>query len=100
MKLKNNKGGRMRMAWQTWAIIALLVISYYQYSNPEKANEMLDPAWGAVKDFIGNNNPMNNEDGGSICPDINEPVCGNGQSYKNSCEAALDGILQVTPGAC
>jgi len=104
MKLLKHKGGRRIMAMQTWIIIALLALSYYQYANPEKANDMLDPVWGSVKDFISNNNPVGNNDDtnvGVTCPDVSEPVCGsNGEVYKNSCEAALDGQLEVTPGTC
>ena len=102
MKAINNKGGKGRMSMQVWIIIILLVTSYYQYSSPDKANNTLNPIWGPVKDFIGNNNPL---DGGkyatSVCPNVDAPVCGNnGKSYPNSCEAALDDVLQVTPGAC
>lgn len=91
------------MSIAMWIIIILLAISFYQYSNPEKANDMLEPGWGKIKDFVDNNNPLNNStfDTAGICPDINEPVCGDdGSSYKNPCEAVLAGILEVTPGAC
>lgn len=89
------------MGWQIWVIIALLALSFYQYNSPEKANAQLQPLWGPVKDFIGNNNPIKGSNKSSLCPDTNEPVCGeNGQTYNNICEAALADVLKVTPGAC
>jgi len=89
------------MSATTWIIIGLLVISYYQYSNPEKANAMLSSVWGPVHDFISNKSPIGNNNQASICPDVTAIVCGNDKNtYKNSCEAALKGVVEVTPGAC
>ncbi len=91
------------MTWYTWVIIALLIISFYQYSNPAKANEMLKSVWGPVDSFITKNNPIGNNslsDAAVTCPTTDEPVCGDGTTYKNSCFAALEGILEVTPGSC
>ena len=83
-----------------WIIIILLIVSYFQYSNPIKTNSMLNPVWGTVKDYVDNNNLLKRNFTGA-CPDVAEVVCGNnGISYKNSCEAALAGILEVSPGAC
>ena len=90
------------MSATTWIIIILLLISFYQYHNPEKANGILKPVWGPVKDFVDTNNPLGSKNSTSgICPDTNDLVCGNnGITYVNSCEAALDGVSAVTPGAC
>ena len=95
------------MSTTTYIIIGLIILSYFQYSSPEKTNKMLDSVWGPVKGFIGQNNPLgagtdkeDSNSGGVTCPDTNEPVCGNGKTYKNSCEAALDGVFEMTPGAC
>jgi len=91
------------MDMKVWFIIGLLVVSYYQYSNPEKANGLLNPIWGNVKEFLGKNSPIGNKQNSSgvTCPDTNDLVCGtNGVTYKNSCEAALAGMLEVTPGNC
>lgn len=85
------------MSATTWIIAILLVISYYQYSNPTKANEMLTPIWGPVHGFISNKIPSGEN---SVCPDITDTVCGNGVTYKNPCEAALKGVSEVVPGAC
>ena len=90
------------MSATTWIIIALLLISFYQYNSPDKANATLKVVWGPVKDFIDTNNPLGSKNSTSgVCPDTNDPVCGNnGITYVNSCEAALDGVSAVTPGAC
>jgi hypothetical protein len=89
------------MAVQTWIIAALLVISYYQYTSPTEANEMLKPIWSPVKDFVGNKAPNLSGGEDTVCPDTVAEVCGNdGVTYKNSCEAALKGIVEVTAGAC
>jgi len=90
------------MSATTWIIIGLLVLSYYQYSSPEKANAMLSSVWGPVHDFISNKSPLGNTNNqASPCPDVTATVCGNDKNtYKNSCEAALKGVLEVTPGAC
>jgi len=99
----NNKGGRFKMGWQTWVIIGLLVLSYLQYTNAEKTNNFIKPVWGKVHDFLDKNNPLS---GGSVtvstvqCPDYEEPVCADGKTYKNSCEAAVAGKTEVTPGVC
>ena len=97
-----HKGGKGKMSLTTWVVIILIGISFYQYSNPDKANGMLQPVWGPVKDFIDTNNPLGGKNNVSgICPDTNDPVCGdNSKNYKNTCEAALDGVLTVTPGVC
>jgi len=89
------------MGVSTWIIIILVAVSFYQYSSPEKANMQLKPVWGPVKEFIGGNNPLNKSNKSSVCPDTDEPVCGeNGQTYRNICEAAISDVLKVTPGAC
>ena len=82
------------MAISKWIIVILLVVSFYQYNSPDKANKTLEPIWGPVNNFIGENNPFgNNKNESSICPDIDAQVCGdNGKPYKNSCEAALDDV--------
>ena len=100
--LRTSSRMRVKMSATTWIIIALLAISYYQYSNPDKANAMLSSVWGPVHDFISNKTPIgNNNNQEGTCPDVTENVCGNnGISYKNSCEAALAGVSEVTPGAC
>ena len=92
------------MSTTTWIIAALLIASFYQYHNPEKANEMLKPVWGAVENIWSGNNFLGGSKANttvSQCPDDDNPVCGNdGKTYKNICEAAYADVLQVTPGAC
>ena len=89
-----------------WIIIIFLVsLSFYQFQNPTKSANMLDPYYGIVTEKIdGFNLPSlggsTEEEPISSCPDIDNPVCGNGVTYKNVCEAALKDVLQVTYGAC
>lgn len=86
------------MSWHTWIIIALVILSFYQYNQPEKSHELLEPIWGKVEELISwNSKPAVVEDG---CPETYTPVCGNGITYDNICKAALADVLQVTPGEC
>lgn len=96
------------MAWQTWMIIGLVILAYYQYTSPDKARELLKPVFGKVQEYLkspfGNTNaPKDNstaDDSGIVCTDEINEVCGNGVTYTNSCEAIKAGVYQVTPGAC
>ncbi len=92
------------MGWQLWVIIGLLIISYMQYTSPEKTNNFVKPVYGKVHDFLTKNNPLSGSKAASVtvstCPNVDEPVCADGKTYKNSCEAALDGKASVTPGVC
>lgn len=36
----------------------------------------------------------------AVCPEIYAPVCANGTTYGNSCEARADGITEFTEGEC
>lgn len=89
------------MAWQTWVILALIALSYYQYAYPESSHKRLEAVWGKVEDFVGARTTPKEEEKDSICPDVDNKVCGSdGNTYKNMCEAALAGILQATSGEC
>lgn len=83
-------------------IIGLLVISYMQYSMPDKVKGVTDPTWGKLQNFIDSKNPISNtpQPEGDGCPITYNPVCGNGVTYDNICKAALADVLEVTQGAC
>lgn len=85
-------------------IIGLLVLAYYQYAYPDSSHNKLQGTLGKAQDWIDTNNPLKPktvETNNSVCPDTDNPVCGsNGKSYKNMCFAALEDVLEVTPGAC
>lgn len=93
------------MAWYVWAILLLIGLSFFQYYSPEKSTKMLDPFYGKVKTtvagwFPGGSASPNTNLQSVTCPDVNEPVCAGGITYKNSCEAALVGVNEVTAGGC
>lgn len=94
----------MKMGWQTWVIIILVALAYYQYTSPEKAHGFLEPVFSPAQNFIQNNNPMGEKKETteeSNCPDTDNPVCGvDGITYKNICYATEAQVLEVTMGAC
>jgi len=96
------------MAWYTWVIIGLVILSYVQYAYPEKSHEWLEPAHGKAKDFISgafnggrSSSSSSSTTTASPCPDVDNPVCGDdGVTYRNACEAAQAGIMKTVYGAC
>ena len=94
------KKGRARISITFWIILALAILSFYQYNSPEKANEMLNPLWGPVKEFIGSNNPLGSKGNKSsaICPDMDAPVCGdNGKTYYEKSAVYLARYINEKP---
>lgn len=83
-------------------ILCLVGLSFFQYAYPDKSQSLLEPIYGKASDWVSSKMSWNTKvvPTTSKCPDVNEPVCGNGVTYKNTCEAALQDVLQVTPGAC
>lgn len=89
------------MAWYVWLMIGLIVLTYCQYTMPEKTNSFIKPVYGKVHDFLSSQtSKVTNKATGTVCPDVSEPVCAGGITYSNSCLAALAGKTEVTPGAC
>ena len=86
------------MAWYWWLILGLLALSYFQFYNPDKANSMLDPAYGKLNEYV-NKIPFIGNSTSKCGTDYN-PVCGNNITYNNPCMAGLEGITTVTAGAC
>lgn len=86
-------------------IIGLLVLAYYQYQYPAGSHEKLAGTLGKAAEWINGVNPMAQKPTTTVteespCPTTDNPVCGNGVTYKNICYAALEDVIQVTPGAC
>ena len=93
------------MAWYVWVMIALAVVSYHQYVEPTKTNNLVQPLWGFVSGFLKDKTLFNifggaSADTSTTCPDTVEQVCADGVTYTNSCYAGLAGKTTVTPGAC
>jgi len=83
------------MAWYVWVIIALVALSYFQFYAPDKANDILDPAYSKLNEYA-DKIPFI----GADCSEEYNPVCGNNITYNNPCLAGVDGITQVTVGVC
>lgn len=85
-------------------IIALVVLSYFQYTAPAKVAFITDPTLGAAHDFISekiNFKSTPTVETGDGCPDTINKVCGtDGITYDNICKASVAGVMQVTPGEC
>jgi len=88
---------------QTWFIIGLVALSWFQYTYPETANPLVGKAWDIVNNLWQSKVPNMGNNGAdtSACSDTVEQVCGsNGVTYDNICKAALNDILEVEMGAC
>jgi hypothetical protein len=46
------------------------------------------------------NNLKTNPDNACICMMIYEPVCHEGKTYGNACQAKCEGVKKFKPGAC
>jgi hypothetical protein len=64
----------------------------------DKTNNMLDPVYGKVNQYIDKIPFVGNSS--SKCGSAYDPVCANNITYSNPCLAGLAGITQVTAGAC
>jgi hypothetical protein len=83
------------MAWYVWAILGLLVLSFFQFYSP-KTNDMLDPLYSKATPYIEKINILE-----SKCSDEINYVCGtNNVTYQNPCFAGIAGITEVIMGAC
>jgi len=84
-------------------ILVLLVLSYFQYAQPEKTNKIIDPLYSKVKTFIAEKTgkQITNNTDNDGCTAESNPVCGsNGVTYQNICKASLANVGSVTPGEC
>lgn len=80
------------MSWITWIIIGLIILSYVQYTFPEKVNPYIGAVWDKVNEFV-KYKP-------SKCTSENDPVCANNITYTNSCYAKIAGVLNAVKGEC
>jgi len=94
------------MGWTTWVMIGLVVLCFWFYKAPDKAHDFTEPVFGKIDESLGSFNLFGNgtadgEEDSNICGDTVNPVCGSdGITYDNACKAALEGIMEVTQGAC
>ena len=83
-------------------VLALLVL--WQYNNPTKSHDFLEPYLDGIADFVDFKNPFKEDNGSTkdICAnqDINK-VCGfDGVTYDNLCYATQANVTDVTIGEC
>jgi hypothetical protein len=92
----------MKILMAGWFIMALILLSYLQYSHPDTFNSLVGKIWDPVSNFIEGINPFKgNTQSNGACPDTINKVCGdNGVTYDNTCKAMLAGVTNVTSGAC
>lgn len=77
---------------KTIIIIALIIFGIYWYMNPDKGKDILDQGVDKVKSVVGDIDIL-------PCPTTYDPVCGNGTTYQNKCEADKAGV-NSTVGEC
>ena len=79
-----------------WVIIVLILFMAFWYKNPEQATGYIDLGI----DKIGSVIPIGKGSTQDICPNVTSEVCGDGQTYMNSCFANQAGVTNFTFGVC
>jgi Kazal-type serine protease inhibitor domain len=87
------------MNWILWILIAFLVLSWAQYTYPDKT-EFVKNIYDPVNQQLNKVIPIEKGQLVSSCPAAYDPVCYNNMTYQNACKAGEQGILNVIQGAC
>lgn len=89
------------MNWVAIIIIGLVLLSWAQYTYPDKV-KIISQAYDPLNSKLGITAQPTEKSTlvNPSCPDTYDPVCASNITYQNTCKAGQAGKTSVTPGAC